>query len=284
MADDKRFLCKRCEGVFSSFNSLKQHVSNIHKLKRFCVFCQEVFYNQSALYRHKLKDHANSSRGNTLKRIKCGQCEEIFSKLIHLCKHLQSLHNISIKIEHFTFVSKEMFNKWKQDVERNGNFAFVKNGIRQSRKFISYTLLCHRSGYFVSMRKTEKVPKALVTNKLNFYCSAFATIRESLENGEIHVECCLNHYGHDRLLRKTESQCTNTVSTETANELIKEAEKLTKILMNGQVRENLSIEPKVAEVVLCKLREVNQILAPSHHGSPASQHCSPTNKLHTRFA
>ena len=90
--EDTKPKCGFCFKAFSSFASLKVHVSNIHQFNKNykCKFCEKVFGQSGSL-----KDHIVNVHQLQITGYKCDyiRCEKSFSKAGDLKIHKKSAHN-----------------------------------------------------------------------------------------------------------------------------------------------------------------------------------------------
>lgn len=121
--------------------------------------------------------------------------------MLDLCSHLTTSHEIVANVERFTFNNRDEFETWRREKENEGCFLFVSYGSHSSDELKTEYLYCHRTGFFDSKSKGIRKPKATKTNRVNFYCSTFATVK-TMTDRRIVVSACLTHYGHDNLLKR----------------------------------------------------------------------------------
>lgn len=91
-----------------------------------------------------------------------------------------------------------MFNIWKKEQENSLNSIYVQeSGSRIHGNISKKYFYCHRSGVFTSKGKGQRALKVQGSCKINSFCTAHMKVSEDIETGEVFVNYCDYHTGHD---------------------------------------------------------------------------------------
>lgn len=187
--------CRFCVKRFTSHAGLNNHLKT-HFTKKsepvgvLCEKCSKVFRSNQYLNRHLEKC------SNKYSRKKCFVCGMCGLETVYLENHLRTQHNITVEKEYYEFKSKEVFLKWKEDIERATVSRFVRlRGTIVDKQGIRRTYFnCHRCGFFVKRGKSQRQSKATGSNKINGHCPAAIILKES--EGKVTAVYIKTHVGH----------------------------------------------------------------------------------------
>jgi len=165
-----------------------------------CPRCDQTFNILSNMYRHMRRMHSVEPMASpVLRNLKCPVCSESLKSYSCLDEHLLSTHQISVNETIFQFDDFEAFRDWKTR-EENATISFYAFQCSYSLKEGNVQKYqCHRSGYFVSKRKGEKIRevKRMGSNKINSTCPARITVTEG-RSGTVKVQYICTHVGHEQ--------------------------------------------------------------------------------------
>lgn len=155
-----------------------------------CEKCSKVFRTSHYLNRHL------QSCSNKYSRKKCFVCGVCGLETVYLENHYRTQHNIRVEKEYYEFKSKDIFLKWKDDIERTTVSRFVRHrGTIVDKQGIRRTYFnCHRGGFFEKRGKNQRQFKATGSNKINGHCPAAITLKEC--EGKITAVYIKTHVGH----------------------------------------------------------------------------------------
>lgn len=155
-----------------------------------CEKCSKVFRSS-----HYLNIHLQSC-SNKYSRKKCFVCGVCGLETVYLENHYLTQHNIQVEKEYYEFKSKDVFLKWKDDIERTTVSRFVRHrGTIVDKQGIRRTYFnCHRGGFFVKRGKNQRQFKATGSNKINGHCPAAIILKEC--EGKITAAYIKTHVGH----------------------------------------------------------------------------------------
>ena len=162
-----------------------------------CEKCGTTFSMKKSLYSHMRNIHdENIETGN----LKCGMCEKKFHAISQLQQHLQTVHNVHLKFDDFTFYCEADFLEWKKNVERDdqASFVFRNSSKKEDKKFNYY--ICHRSGVYNAKENRNRHLKELGSVKIGSTCPAYmsVSIQKIDEATEIKVNYQSIHVGHEK--------------------------------------------------------------------------------------
>ncbi|XP_049811058.1 uncharacterized protein LOC126253607 [Schistocerca nitens] len=168
---------------------------------------------------HETKEHGLE---NSFMKVKCPLCDiSVLSKKSYY-DHLSMKHAVSIASEETEFASFQEFSEWKKQTERKTLSLYVKKcgSYRTSDNVNRHSLVCHRSGQYVSNSKGIRRMKIQGTNKIEGVCPSSIEVTEA-GDGSCKVKYVVTHVGHQdgvRHLNLTEEE-RNTLAVDIANKV-----------------------------------------------------------------
>uniref|UniRef100_A0A914URU7 C2H2-type domain-containing protein n=1 Tax=Plectus sambesii TaxID=2011161 RepID=A0A914URU7_9BILA len=167
--------------------------------------CDKAFLSRAGRARHRRELHPGIAFDNPKAgRFACGMCSVMWPSYLALCEHLRTSHGEPAFIKRLKFKSVADFRGWSRELEERTGERFVqRKSNKQMRDFYLSCLMCRRSG-FLRQRPSKALglrsrTKRGCTIKMEFHCSAFIDVY-IYKSGEVHIKCCLHHYGHDTRL------------------------------------------------------------------------------------
>lgn len=191
----KKHCPKFQQASVSSKTSIREEESSVQNISQSNT---SITGESSVLNTSQLSSQAEIGKSSN---IVCGlclgdSCSEVIPSVQDLCDHLSSFHGISADIQNIEFPSTVEFQKWKAEVQNDGNFEFACKKTRPNVNSVVKYYYCHRSGIYVSQSKGLRAPKKIGSVKTGFWCSAFAVVT-TYSTDAVSVTYCLDHYGHD---------------------------------------------------------------------------------------
>ena len=91
-----------------------------------------------------------------------------------------------------------MFNIWKKEQDNSSNSIYMQDsGSRMHGNTSKKCFYCHRSRVFTSKGNGQRALKVQGSCKINSFCTAHMKVSEDIETGEVFVNYCDYHTGHD---------------------------------------------------------------------------------------
>lgn len=186
--------CSFCEKRFTNHaglsNHLKTHLKKSEPVGVLCEKCSKVFRSSHYLNRHL------QNCSNKYSRKKCFVCGVCGLETVYLENHYRTQHNIHVEKEYYEFKSKDVFLKWKDDIETTTVSRFVRHrGTIVDKQGIRRTYFnCHRGGFFEKRGKNQRQFKATGSNKINGHCPAAMILKEC--EGKTTAVYIKTHVGH----------------------------------------------------------------------------------------
>ncbi|XP_049845598.1 uncharacterized protein LOC126298347 [Schistocerca gregaria] len=180
--------------------------------------CKQFNHERNVMYRER-KEHGLE---NSFMKVKCPlSVISVLSKKNDY-DHLPMKHAVSIASEETEFSSFQEFSEWKKQSERETFSLYVKKcgSYRTSDTVAGHSLVCHRSGQYVS--KSKGIPRMRIqgTNKIGCVHPSSIEITEA-GDGSCKVKYVVTHVGHQngvRHLDLTEEE-RKTLAVDVANKV-----------------------------------------------------------------
>lgn len=174
-----------------------------------CEHCNKTFKTTSSKNRHLREVHndnsKNSGRSFKITCVLCYHSECVpasFSSFLLLMDHLSEKHNIKCDIENLNFNSKEEFDEWKRNTEKQTkSFYCLKTACESAFGKVLY-FECQRSNLINFKSKCQvRAPKINGSIKMNGVCPSRIRAEILQASGKIAVTYTSTHVGHTNELR-----------------------------------------------------------------------------------
>nr|CAD7402036.1 unnamed protein product [Timema cristinae] len=220
-----------------------------------CEICDRRFSHVCSLRRHKKEVHKITPERLCRRRIKCPLCHLSVLKQKYLVSHLKIIHNIKIEEEELNFSSKEDFNKWKTEIEKETRSSYVKDcaSYRLSGGELKSLFRCHRQGSYIDSvgEQRKRQIKRQGSNKMGSACPSYIEMTE--DGNSIYVVYYKGHYGHNCTFRRLPLSKEDRIRIA---DLIESGVSLPHILTN--IRENAT-EDNFSRLQLTNRRDLHNI-------------------------
>lgn len=195
--------CEQCNFKTTYKRTLKSHTERHRKknmnpstVKPFkCSECDSSFVLENNLNYHKRNRHNIGKTSTTFKR-KCPICRYIAyglsQKIIN--GHFESVHNIKLKPENYTFLTISEFDSWKRKIEKETTSSFRNRQSYTLKGVSTRKYQCHRSGTFITKSLNKRKLKLAGSCKINGFCPA--SIKVICKNNIVSVIYQPIHVGH----------------------------------------------------------------------------------------
>ena len=120
--------------------------------------------------------------------------------MTQLIQHTNDTHDEDLKIHRQGFSSEAEFKQWKEKVEKETISWFVKYRKREGKNSIIDWYRCNRSGTYRPRGTGKRAMKQQGSSKIGGHCTAFMKTISSKDRGNVVVEACLGHTGHEKKL------------------------------------------------------------------------------------
>ena len=112
-------------------------------------------------------------------------------------EHYKQVHNVALVYESLEFASKQKFDEWRIEIQRNTASQFAVRMVWKSSTGCNWRMQCHRTGKQPEEKDCrERFQKLSGSKKLNGFCPAEIVLHENSEDKTCRAVIQKTHVGH----------------------------------------------------------------------------------------